>query len=33
MIIDDIFDEVDSMEDLANVYFDYLEGNETEEGL
>lgn len=33
MIIDDILDEVDSMEDLANVYFDYLEGNETEEGL
>ena len=33
MIIDDIFDEVNSMEDLANVYFDYLEGKETEEGL
>jgi len=33
MIIEDIWDEVDSMEDLVNVYFDYLEGKETEEGL
>ena len=33
MIIDDILDEVMMMEDLAIVYFDFLEGNETEEGL
>ena len=33
MIIDDILDEVMIMEDLAIVYFDFLEGNETEEGL
>jgi len=33
MILDDIFDEIDSTEDLSTVYFDYLEGQETEEGL
>ena len=33
MIIDDIIDEVLMMEDLGLVYFDFLEGNETEEGL
>ena len=33
MIIDDILDEVMMMEDLATVYFDFLEGEETEEGL
>ena len=33
MIIDDIIDEVLMMEDLATVYFDFLEGKETEEGL
>lgn len=33
MIIDDILDEVMMMEDLGLVYFDFLEGNETEEGL